>query len=427
VVRVTNLSIGKAYRQTSDGGLVVENSLVKKRLHLAALVCFLMASGSRAPGQGATYYVSVNGSDSNPGSQSLPFRTVQRGVNALSAGATLYITSGTYAEALSSFPGGTSWSTPVTVAASPGNQVILQPPSGSNNVLTMASSTIAYVIIDSLILDGTNLSNTSTNWGNGIYVGGGANHIKVTNTEIRNAPGAGILTAGGVQANQFLNNRVHDNGRHAQLTHGFYIDSSGNTISGNTVYNNAAWGIQIYGSDNLPSNNLITKNTVYNNTRLGNGGGIVLSSGSANVAYNNIIYGNNGGYAVEISFGGGPSNTRVENNTISNQYGIDIGSDASGTLVQNNIVSGSNANISNQGKASTVSSNFVGNPLFVNVASANYHLQATSPAIDAGITIAEVSTDFDGITRPQGAAYDIGAYEYATLSRPKAPQNVHVQ
>jgi len=153
----------------------------------------------------------------------------------------------------------------------------------------------------------------------------------------------------------------------------------------------------------------------------------VLSSGSANVAYNNIIYGNSGGYAVEISFGGGPSNTRVENNTISNANGIDIGSDASGTLVQNNIVSGSNANISNHGTGSTVSSNFVGNPLFVNVASADFHLQATSPAIDAGITIAEVSTDFDGITRPQGPAYDIGAYEYVSLKRPAPPQNVHVQ
>lgn len=42
----------------------------------------------------------------------------------------------------------------------------------------------------------------------------------------------------------------------------------------------------------------------------------------------------------------------------------------------------------------------------------NFQLQSTSPAIDAGVTISGLATDFDGITRPQGSAFDIGAYEY---------------
>jgi hypothetical protein len=61
------------------------------------------------------------------------------------------------------------------------------------------------------------------------------------------------------------------------------------------------------------------------------------------------------------------------------------------------------------------SHNLVGssyNPLFVNPSAGDFHLQAGSPAIDAGTMIALVATDFDGIPRPQGAAYDIGAYEY---------------
>jgi hypothetical protein len=32
-------------------------------------------------------------------------------------------------------------------------------------------------------------------------------------------------------------------------------------------------------------------------------------------------------------------------------------------------------------------------------------------AVDAGIAIATVKTDRVGVARPQGAAYDIGAYE----------------
>lgn len=59
--------------------------------------------------------------------------------------------------------------------------------------------------------------------------------------------------------------------------------------------------------------------------------------------------------------------------------------------------------------------------LFVNslagagfVGGGDYHLAAGSAAIDAGTTVGAVSYDFDYNARPAGAAYDIGAYEYAT-------------
>jgi hypothetical protein len=35
-----------------------------------------------------------------------------------------------------------------------------------------------------------------------------------------------------------------------------------------------------------------------------------------------------------------------------------------------------------------------------------------SPARDAGVTLSEVPLDKDGLTRPQGAAYCIGAFEF---------------
>jgi hypothetical protein len=35
-----------------------------------------------------------------------------------------------------------------------------------------------------------------------------------------------------------------------------------------------------------------------------------------------------------------------------------------------------------------------------------------SPAIDAGMTLSDVPTDGDGVARPQGSAFDIGAYEH---------------
>ena len=45
--------------------------------------------------------------------------------------------------------------------------------------------------------------------------------------------------------------------------------------------------------------------------------------------------------------------------------------------------------------------------------SGNYHLEATSPAIDAGTSIGAPSTDYDGKPRPQGRDFDIGPYEDA--------------
>lgn len=47
-------------------------------------------------------------------------------------------------------------------------------------------------------------------------------------------------------------------------------------------------------------------------------------------------------------------------------------------------------------------------------------LKEGSPAVDSGITIAGLTTDARGITRPQGTAYDSGAYE-SPYSKPAAP------
>jgi hypothetical protein len=51
-------------------------------------------------------------------------------------------------------------------------------------------------------------------------------------------------------------------------------------------------------------------------------------------------------------------------------------------------------------------------PRFVNAAQGDFHLMAGSPAIDAADPTATLSTDYDGVSRPQGAGRDLGAFEY---------------
>jgi hypothetical protein len=66
--------------------------------------------------------------------------------------------------------------------------------------------------------------------------------------------------------------------------------------------------------------------------------------------------------------------------------------------------------------AATVSNNHVADPLFMNAANHDYHLQATSPAVNGAAGSDVARFDFDGISRSQGEASDIGAFEYHSAS-----------
>jgi hypothetical protein len=54
---------------------------------------------------------------------------------------------------------------------------------------------------------------------------------------------------------------------------------------------------------------------------------------------------------------------------------------------------------------------FTAEPQFVDPENGDYRLKPGSPGIDAGATIEEIKTDLTGTPRPQGEAYDVGAYE----------------
>ena len=54
-----------------------------------------------------------------------------------------------------------------------------------------------------------------------------------------------------------------------------------------------------------------------------------------------------------------------------------------------------------------------GEPRFVYPENGDFRLEKGSPGIDAGVTIEEIATDLRGVERPQGKAYDIGAYEFS--------------
>jgi parallel beta-helix repeat protein len=391
--------------------------------------------------QAATYYVATTGSDSYPGTLQQPFRTMVKGVSVLKPGDTALVRAGTYVESINNnnfvFPSGTSWTTAVTLAAYPGEKVTLI---GNINFGQPAS----YIIISGLVIDANNSQD-------GVDITQGSHHIRLQNCEIKNTyqHGVGIWWGNnnGLSSdyNEILNCKFHHIGSAASsssglppqpfgygMGHGIYVTTSNNVIRGNTFYEVGSYSVhQWTASPKYSNNNLIEGNTItrsgHDKTRYGHVccGGITASGGSGTVIRNNIVYRNevNG-----IELGSTCTNCKVYNNTTFdnpgwNIYTIDGGS---GREIRNNIAYPKGI-YAGSGVEST--NNLISNPNFVDAPANDFRLLSSSPAVDAGMTLSLVTGDFAQNPRPQGSAYDIGAYEFGggSGSAPAPPRNLNVR
>src|SRR5208337_5485618 len=256
----------------------------------------------------------------------------------------------------------------------------------AQSVLMFYGASEQYIIVQGFIINAQNVTHDAVKITNSSSAGA-ASHIRITDCEVENAPQNGILTSNGAVSNEFLNLLVHNNGSTNYLYHGFYISTQSNTVSGSTSYSNGGRGIQVYaeGSTTKCNNNVISGNKCYNNGLSGRGPGISVASGTGIQVYNNICYGNTLGIQVDYW---SPTNVTVVNNTCVDNSGggIYVGSAAVDTLVANNICyNNSGGDFTNAGTSTTQVTNLFGvNPLFVNLAGDNFHLTASSPAINAG-------------------------------------------
>jgi hypothetical protein len=107
----------------------------------------------------------------------------------------------------------------------------------------------------------------------------------------------------------------------------------------------------------------------------------------------------------------------AENNIVygSSSLGIIVMSDTTALVLSNNLSSHNVTNYRDDSGVAVLVNNKFGDqydPRFTNPGGGNFSLQTGSDAIDAGLSIPSLTTDIAGTTRPRGAAYDIGAYEF---------------
>jgi hypothetical protein len=125
------------------------------------------------------------------------------------------------------------------------------------------------------------------------------------------------------------------------------------------------------------------------------------------------------------------TNITIRNNILyypGGSYGISqYTATLSGCVIDHNLVSGPASVMANSTGCTLDSSNQIGpTPLFASLLTYDFHEQSGSPSVDAGMNLAAVPVDYDGVTRPQGASTDIGAYEFVPPAPPPVISGVFV-
>jgi hypothetical protein len=338
-----------------------------------------------ARSRGQTFFVASNGSDSNPGTRQRPWKTVQRAFERLRPGQRALVRAGTYVADHVVERAGTRTS-PITVAAYPGERPVLRAASSSGDTYPLrVTDGAAFVRIQGFVLElakGT----SSTN----VYFEGRARDVELSRNEIRFSQDQGVFVENSARRIHIIGNRIHDNGRGHQSgqhqSHGIYIEGADHLVANNVIYAHPyGFGIQVY-----PENN---GTIVVHNTVVGSG-------------HSGIVVGGDGGV----------SNIAIRNNVLAfnASYGVQMDSDCPRAVtIDRNVIHG-NRSGGVQGGCSGVSTsggNITSDPRFVDSGRRDYRLARGSPAINRARGDYSLRVDARGRRRPLGGGYDVGAFE----------------
>lgn len=339
-----------------------------------------LPDGSCSDGTDVAYVDGGAGSDSNACTKDQPCKTVTK---AASAGRTYVKVHGTVIDQV------TLDNKNVTVLADPGAK--LTPPSPGSLLTIQGTSNVR---IFDLEVDGANATGATP----AVYMLAGATGtLALTRAKVDNGGGDGILCSASGGTLMVTQSTVSGNT-------GGGISASGGTltVTQSTVSGNTGGGISVTNGSFDITNNFITRNGDPNNATVGGATLTFAASGTHRFEFNTVVDNN------------------IKNTSL---QAAGVTCDTSGFAAANNIISrnlvGSDASKTNSNTLGqcTYPTSVIGPTITAlkfaspDTTPYDYHLTTGSSAIDQGTTASTVAVDFDGDTRPQGAASDQGADE----------------
>lgn len=284
------------------------------------------------PSPGPAYYVSTTGSDSNPGTLSAPWRTIQHAANSVTPGSIVYVEGGTYHEQVNLNVPGSASAGYITFTNYPGQNPIvdgtgLTPPAGQTGLFNIQSQSY-------LIISGLELRNYTTSTRNAVTAGfnmmGAGSYIQVLNNHIHNivTTGSGCSSSNafgmsfyGTQAPGSINNVTVSGNEIDHNTTGCSetVTLDGNVqyfyVIGNLVHDNNNIGISILGNEGVAPQSsydhardgVVGQNTVYNITSANNpvyhgslgADGIYVDGGTRTIVERNLVHDSD--YGTELA------------------------------------------------------------------------------------------------------------------------------
>ncbi|MGZ5050871.1 MAG: hypothetical protein ACXWF8_04335 [Methylobacter sp.] len=345
----------------------------RKLLFLACLSGLGLAGQAYA----ATYYVSSSGSDSNSGSQSSPFKTINKGLSrATSSGDIVYVMSGTYPEMVYVGQSG------IKLLAYPNNTPVID---GQGWLPNKDWGSLISVAGNNNTVSGFEVKNSNTNGshqgGFGVSVTG--HHNLMTKMNVHHAWEQGVIVQGDyntVEDSSVWQSSRHNSTNPGKVTWGTGMSAARNkssaalkygitsyaTFRRNKVYNNWGEGLSCFEADHCT----MEDNVVYDNWATN----MYLSDATNSLVQRNMIYVSSSpaisSHSVtaftlsdEVSSAPRSKNNTVVNNFIYNakfdafSWTLVSNSGLNNVLIANNTIVDGSLNTGNGGSPSIVNTN----------------------------------------------------------------------
>jgi hypothetical protein len=248
----------------------------------------------------ATYYVTTTGNDSGAGTQSAPWRTIQKAVNAAVAGDVVMIGGGTYTGAVTFANSGVAGKMIVLKNVAGQTPII----DGSGVALGQWGALVSLINVGYIRLEGLEIRNASAY---SVYIGGESHHLELVSLNVHNNAYSGIYADGPDTRpgmNVITNCKVHDNqmgGITIWRPAGGYYRIEGNEVWGNIGVGNYD-GIQVGGGSG-GTHHVVVKNNIVHDNGQADIGEDPIDVGGHGINHHylvegNYIYGGKGSFKV---------------------------------------------------------------------------------------------------------------------------------